>query len=190
MSHNDVRPCNLGFSSSNAPGGPSFYMFDMGHSTSWPAKKGITLPAHGLYSSCEMLLKGRPAPFSNFQSLLFTALDVSGCKLPWAEAAKRWGDFGAMTMRYELLEDPEGSSVLASWPQHLRHFAARIFRAATLPLKQQQQMVADVGLWLRELRFSVKGASSGRADTASITLSFRACFRACVCKKYVMFLHI
>ena len=159
MSRNDVRPCNLG-SSSGGPQSSSFYLFDMGYACGWDLAEGTMLPTHGLFSSYEMLLAGCPKPFSDFQSLLFSALHISGCKLPWKEAARRRGDFAAMTLRYDLLESPEGSSVLAPWPAHLRHFAIQVFRAAVLPFEQQRQSVSDVGLWLYELRSAAADSPS------------------------------
>lgn len=105
--HNDVQPCNLGCTT--GPQGRSYYVFDMDYACGWHAAENTSLPIHVLYSSYKMLLKGRPAPFSDLQSLIFTALDVSGCKLPWAEAAKHRGHFGALNMRWDLLEHPEAA---------------------------------------------------------------------------------
>ncbi|KAK9834083.1 hypothetical protein WJX84_004889 [Apatococcus fuscideae] len=86
VSHNDVRPCNMGLSTSRFGG---FYCFDLGYARSWDALRAADcLPAHGLYSSLDILQDGRPAPFSDMQALLFSAMDLSGCTLPWAEVAK------------------------------------------------------------------------------------------------------
>ncbi|KAK9818594.1 hypothetical protein WJX74_007206 [Apatococcus lobatus] len=141
VSHNDVRPCNMGFSNSRVG---SFYCFDLGYACSWNAlRAAVCLPAHGLYSSLDILQDRRPAPFSDMQALLFSAMDLSGCTLPWAEVAKVWGHPGAVRLRRKLMQDALGSSVLNSWPQHLQLFASRVFKASLLPVEQQQQMVND-----------------------------------------------
>ncbi|KAK9837754.1 hypothetical protein WJX74_004318 [Apatococcus lobatus] len=166
VSHNDVRPCNMGLSTSRFGG---FYCFDLGYARSWDALRAADcLPAHGLYSSLDILQDGRPAPFSDMQALLFSAMDLSGCTLPWAEVAKVWGHSGAVRLRLELMQDPLGSSVLSSWPQHLQLFALRVFEASLLPVKQQQQMVDVVQSWLHELRTAIadspSSSSSSNAD--------------------------
>ena len=58
---------------------------------------------------------------------MFLAASCLGQKQP-----RRGNLFVALARRYDLLEDGESSSVLASWPQHLRQFAGRVFHAALL----------------------------------------------------------
>ena len=122
---------------------PCFCFFDMGCFCSWHVAESTSLPIHGQYSSFEMLLTGRPHPFAD-SGLLFSALDASGCQGREATSGP---------LQYDLLKCPEGSRVLAPWLEHLQKFATQIFRAAVLPVEQQQQKVADVGLWLHEQDF-------------------------------------
>ena len=91
-------------------------------------------------------------------------MDLSGCPVPWAKVAKVWGHPSAQSMRWELMQDPVGSSVLNSWPQHLQLFAARVFKAALLPVEQQHQMVGHVQSWLHELDIEVADSPSSSSS--------------------------
>lgn len=154
LAHNDICPANLGVSVDRGTGRRTYYLFDLGaasllacpHS---PFHGSRCAPAdtagHEAFMPLGRLLGDRPNRLSDMVSLVYTAITLAGCALPWEGGAAEHDFAAAVSGRVQLRGD---SPLLQHLPAAVRAFASAVLTASgqgCSELGSAQQHWQDLG---------------------------------------------
>ena len=159
--HCDIRPANIGVVPSAEPN-QRYYLFDLGAA----ANPAVCTLAHQLhpgtssmqwrrlscyssirdpfFSSLEALQGSSLTSSSDIQSVVYTAVVLSGHELPWAAAASAGDRDAVVRARHALAAQPTSLPGVSAWPQELQSVAHAAVRSDANVVQAAQYALASM----------------------------------------------